>query len=219
MLLLGLGLGEADRGDLRLAVRDARDAGLVDHRRREPRDVLGQEDALGEAAVRELQAGHDVAERVHVLEVRAQPLVGEHEAALHRHTGLLEAGVGRVGAAADGDEQVVGLDLLARLQRHGDRVVGLRGPGELHPGLEGDLAAAERALERLRRELVLVGDQPGERLDHRDLGTEALEHAGQLDADHPATEHDDARGTSSRRMASLLVMIRPPISRPGNVLA
>ena len=39
----------------------------------------------------------------------------------------------------------------------------------------------------------------------------------QLDADHAAAEHDDPLpGTSSSRMASLLVMIRPPISRPGS---
>src|SRR4051812_32712690 len=60
VLLAGLRLGQPHRGDLRLAVGDPRDAGLVDHRRVQPGDVLGHEDALLEAAVRELEARHDV---------------------------------------------------------------------------------------------------------------------------------------------------------------
>ena len=57
--------------------------GLVDRRGGEAGDLLGHEDALLEAAVRELQPGDDVADRPDVLEVGAAPLVGEHEAALH----------------------------------------------------------------------------------------------------------------------------------------
>ena len=49
----------------------------------QPGDLLGDEDALLEAAVGELQAGHDVADGVDVGHVGAQPLVGEHEAAVH----------------------------------------------------------------------------------------------------------------------------------------
>ena len=47
-----------------------------------------------------------------------------------------------------------------------------------------------------------------------------LEDGGELDADHAAAEHDDAR-RHVRRAASAwsLVMMRPPISRPGSVLA
>ena len=142
--LLGLGLGEPDGGDLGLAVGDARDARLVDHRRVEPGDVLGDEDALLEAAVGELQAGDDVAERVDVRQVRAQPLVGEDEAALHRHAGLLVAVPGGVRAAADRDEQQVRLDVVARLERHRHRVLGLLGAGELHAGLERRSCAGGR---------------------------------------------------------------------------
>ena len=64
VLLAGLGLGEADARDLGVAVGDAGDAGLVDGGRREAGDLLGDEDALGEAAVGELEAGHDVADGV-----------------------------------------------------------------------------------------------------------------------------------------------------------
>ena len=79
-----LRLVEPDRGDLGVGVGDPRDAVLVDRLRVEPGDVLGDEDALLEAAVRELEAGHDVADGVHAVEVGAAALVGEHEAAVHR---------------------------------------------------------------------------------------------------------------------------------------
>ena len=59
--------------------------------RLEAGDVLGDEDALLEAAVGQLQAGDDVADGVHALEVGAAALVGEHEAALHRDALLVVA--------------------------------------------------------------------------------------------------------------------------------
>ena len=65
--------------------------------------------------------GHDVADGVDVRQVGAQPLVGEDEPALHGHPGLLVAVPGRVRAAADRDEQQVGLDVLTGLERHRDR--------------------------------------------------------------------------------------------------
>ncbi len=61
-------------------------------------------------------------------------------------------------------------------------------PVNLHAGLEGDLAPAERPLQQLGGELVLVGHQPRQRLDDRDLRAEALEHRRELHADHPAAE-------------------------------
>ena len=83
----------------------------------EARDLLGDEDALLEAAVRELQAGDDVADGVDAGHVGAQAVVGEDEAAVHRDADLLEADARGVRAAADGDEQEVGLERLAVLER------------------------------------------------------------------------------------------------------
>src|SRR5690606_25334180 len=91
VLLLGLRLGETDRRDLRLAVGDARDARLDDGRRVQPGDLLGDEDALLEAAVRELEPRDDVADGVDVRHAGVQTLVGEHEAAVHRDALLLVA--------------------------------------------------------------------------------------------------------------------------------
>ena len=67
-------------------------------------------------------------------------------------------------------------------------------PGEPHAGLEVDLAAPEGPLERLGAGLVLVGDEPRQRLDDGHLGAEALEDRGELDADDAAAEHDDPAG-------------------------
>ena len=80
----------------------------------QPGDLLGHEDALLEAAVGQLQAGHDVADGVDVRHVGAQALVGGDEAAVHRDALLLVAEVGRGRAAADGDQQQLGLDASRR---------------------------------------------------------------------------------------------------------
>ena len=127
VLLARLRLRDAHRGDLGVAVGHPRDAGLDDRRRLEAGDLLGDEDALLEPAVRELQPRHDVADGVHVRHVGPQPLVGEDEPAVHPDADLFVAEAGGVRAPADGDEQDVGLDRLAGLQAHGDAVVGLLG--------------------------------------------------------------------------------------------
>src|SRR5665647_2067882 len=191
-LLLGLGLGVADGGDLGVAVGDAGYAHLVDHRRVEAGDLLGDEDALGESAVGQLQAGHDVADGVDALDVGLAALAGHDEAPVDGDTGLFVAQTGGDRTASDGNEQQVGLNGLAGLQRHLYDIAGLGGSRELHTGLEADLALAERPLELLGDRLVLGRHQAGESLDDRDLGAERLEDRGELDADDAATEDDDA---------------------------
>src|SRR3954454_24535972 len=59
-----LGRRQADGGDLGLAVGDLRHAVVVDRRRVEAGDVLGDHDALGKPDVGELQAGAQVADGV-----------------------------------------------------------------------------------------------------------------------------------------------------------
>ena len=80
----------------------------------EPGDLLGDEDALLEAAVRELQAGDDVADGPDARDAGAQALVGDDEAAIEGDADLLEAEAGGRRTAADGDEQVVGLERSCR---------------------------------------------------------------------------------------------------------
>ena len=118
--------------------------------------------------MRELEPGHDVADGVDAVDVGAAALVGEHEAALHRDALLLVAEPVGGRASSDGDEQQVGLEGLAALDGDGDAVVGAASRDSKRvPVREGDLALAERALERLRRLLVLAGHQAGQRLDDR----------------------------------------------------
>ena len=183
-----------DRRDLGVRVGDPRDAGLVDGARVEAGDVLGDEDALLEAAVGQLEAGDDVADGVHALDVGAAALVGEHEAALHGDALLLVAEPLGGGTAADGDQQQLGLDDVAALDGHGHAGVGVLDALERRAGAEVDLALAERPLERLGRRLVLDGHEPGECLDDGDLGAEAGPHARELAADDAAAEHDDRLG-------------------------
>ena len=188
----GRGLVESDRGDLGVAVGDARDTGLVDRGRVEPGDVLGDEDALLEAAVGQLQAGHDVAHGVHTLEVGAEALVGEHEATLHGDALLVVPEPVRRRSAPDRDQQHLRLDHVSALDDDRDALVGDLEALERRAGADVDLPLLEGTLEGLRRRLVLGRDQSGECLDDRDLGAEARPDARELAADD-ATAEDDHR--------------------------
>ena len=165
----------------------------------EPGDLLGDEDALLEAAVRELQAGDDVADGEDAVDVGAAALVGLHEAAVHLDADLLVAEAVGGRAATDGDEQQVGLDDGAALD------------GDLHAGVgrsrrDSNGVPVWKAILRLRKArsstlddgLVLGGDQPGERLDDGDLGAERPPHAGELAADDAAAEDDHGGGDRAR---------------------
>src|SRR5699024_688797 len=92
-LLLSLRLSETHRGNLRLAVSDLRNVRVVDDDRLEPGDLFGDKDALLEAAVRQLKAGDDITHGIDTLDVRREPLVCEHETAIHLDAGILVAEV------------------------------------------------------------------------------------------------------------------------------
>ena len=96
------------------------------------------------------------------------------------------------GSATDGDEQVVRLERLAVLQRHGDRIRRLRRLREAHTERVGDASPTVGALERLADRRVLHRHQMVERLDDRHLCAERSPDARELDADDAAAEHDHA---------------------------
>src|SRR6185437_14824529 len=189
--LLGDGLGDPAGGDLRLRVRHARHAVVVDRARVQPGDVLGDQDALAEADVRELQRRNEVADRVHARGGGLAELVDLHVAAVHDHAGLLEAEVRGHRAAADRDQQQLGLEGLPVLGRDAHAGLCVFDPGEPVAELELDAAAAERALQQLRVVLVLQRHQVRQRLDDGDLGAEGLPDRGEFAADDAAAEHDD----------------------------
>ncbi len=179
-----------DRGDLGLGVGDPRDAGVVDGRGVEPGQPLGDEDALAEADVGQLQRRDQVTDGGDGRHVGAAVLVDEDEAAVHLHPGLLVAEPLADRTAADGDEQQLGLELLAVLEGDLHAVLRRLDAGEPAAELEADLATAERALEQLGRRLVLQRDEVGQGLDDRDVDAEGLPRAGELAADDAAAEHD-----------------------------
>src|SRR3712207_3249608 len=203
--LLGLRLGETDRGDLGVGVGDPRDTGVVDRGGLEAGQPLGHEDALREADVGQLQGGDQVADGGDGGHVGAQVLVDEHVAALHRDACLLVAQALADRAAAHGDEQQLGLELLAVLQRDLDAVLGVLHAREAAPELEADLATAEGALEELGGGLVLERDQVGEGLDDGDVDAEGLPGAGELAADDAAAQ-DDRRGRHPVQRQRLLAV-------------
>ena len=98
--------------------------------------------------------------------------------------------------------------------------VALLGAREPDAGLEGDPALAERALQRLRARLVLGGHQA--RQAPRRSVTSAPNERQTLANSTPITpppRTTTLSGTRSSPRACSLVMIRPPISRPGSVRA
>ena len=111
--------------------------------------LLGDEDALGEADVGQLEAGAQVADRVDAGQVGLAVLVDQDEAAVHGDADLVVAETLGDRAAADGDEQQLGVEGLAVLEGDGDAGVGDLGVGEADAELEVDAALAEGALEPL----------------------------------------------------------------------
>ena len=187
-------LGHADRGDLRLAEGHARDVDISLHSRVQAGNLFGDEDALHEAAVCQLKAGNDVADRVDVADAGVQAIVGDDEAAIQRDAGLLVAQALGHGATADSDQKDVGVERLAVLGRDVHTLLVLRGRGEAGVRVELDAALTVGALELLGDGLVFVVGEVGQGLDNRDLGTEAAPHGGELQADNTAAENHGGGG-------------------------
>ena len=174
----------------------------------------------GEAAVGQLQAGHDVADGVDVGQVGAQALVGEHEAAVHGDALLLVAEVGGGRAAADRDQQQLGLDGLAAGDGHPHAGLGALDLLERLADLEADAALAEGPLERLGGLLVLGRDQAGQRLHDGHVDAEGRHTlANSTPMTPPPSTMADAGTRSSVRACSEAMTRSPSISRPGQGLA
>ncbi len=140
--------------------------------------------------MRELEGGDEVTDGGDGRDVGPHVLVDEDEAAVHRDAVLLVAQALRDRSAADGDEQDLGLELLAVGEGDLDAVLGVLGLLEEGAQVELDAPLAEGALQELGAVLVLDRDQVLEALDDGDLGTEGLPRGGELDADDAAAQHD-----------------------------
>ena len=115
---LGRGLGEADAGDLRLAIGAARDVlGLHRVHALEAGDLLDHHDALVHGLVGEPRRAGDVADRVDVRLAGEAPLVDHDVGLLDLHLGAFEAEVLDIADDADGADDAIDGDLLALAAR------------------------------------------------------------------------------------------------------
>src|SRR5699024_5599751 len=194
VLLRRLCGGESDGEDLRLAVGHTGNAGFQHGNRVQSGDLLGDEDALPEGAVGELEAGDDVAAGVDVADSGVEPFVGQHESAVHRDALLFEAEAFGDRATAHGHEHVLGLEGRTVLQGDLHAVGGFLDALEHHTELAAAPALLAGALEVLRDRLVLVRDQVPEAFDDGDVGSEGAPDAGELAADDTAAEDDRRAG-------------------------
>src|SRR5215208_2235900 len=211
-LLLCLGLGEPERGDLGAAEGNARDQVLVHGHRVLAGHVLDGDDPL-------------VPRRIHAVLGRPPILVHLDDApVVHLDVGRVEVEVLGHGPAPDGDQERLGLQSIAPVGLAGRRVlaavgaalshcifllagagardlylhavVGLLQASGIGLGAREDPHAAslELLLEGFGDLRVLQGDDTVEDLDYRHLGAEVVVHAGELDAHRAAAEDDDGLG-------------------------
>src|SRR5699024_8100059 len=190
----GLLRGHADRCHLGLAVSDTRHAVVVDHRRVLPGDVFGDEDALGEADMGQLQARDQVTDRIDVADTGVQVLVDLHETTVERDALLLVTEPLGDRAAADGDQENFRLQDLATLEGDRDAGVGFFDRFERFTELGLDLAPPEGPLQQLGAGLVLQGKKTVEGLHEGHVRAVGTPHTGELHADHTATQDDGGTG-------------------------
>src|SRR5581483_1755562 len=161
-------LGEADAADLRLAVRRARQAAIVERRAVEARQALDDHHALGRRDVREVHDAGDVADGVHARRRRLQGGIGLDPAALELHAGAVERERVDGRLEADADEHALGIELLLlalRGEAHGRAAVADLCAGDLRAGEEIDALLLERALDLDADLLVLEREEVVEQLE------------------------------------------------------
>ena len=198
--VLGLLLGQSERGDLRLAERRARHEPVVAERHGlGARDGLRCDDALRLGDVCELELRGDVADRVDAVDVGAHEVVDCDGAAFGElDAGVLESEALDAGSEADRHEHAVDGDLsvvaLGVLVGNGD-VVAVVGDG-LDSGGGQDLHAELLVLlgDLLGDVDVFVGEHAVEELDDRHVDAVVGEHVAELHADRARADDDDGAG-------------------------
>src|SRR5690606_23708575 len=213
-LFTGLVFGQSDGRDLGVAVRHARDVRVVDTPVRDPGDDLGGDDPLVRRLVREERRTGAVADRVHAGDVRPHEVVDDDEAVLGLDARLVEPDIVDDRRAADGDQHALGLDRLRLPVLHLDGQldavlpdVRLLEPGA---GMHGDPPLLERRLDDGRGLLVLVREDPVERLDQGDLRAERVVDVGKLESDRAAT--DDGERLRERLREDGVVRAPDPVA-------
>ena len=111
---------------------------------------------------------------------------------IERHAGSFETDPVDERRSPDGDEHEIALDRLALAEMHDEPSSGVLDLRALLAEMDDDAAPRERLPQLTRRVRILLRDERLEHLDHRHLGAEALEDRGELAADDPAAENDEA---------------------------
>ena len=117
--------GQPDGGDFRFTVGNPRHTGVVDGLHGQPGEAFGDQDALGEPDVRELQGGDQVTDGGDGVHIGSAQVVDEDKSAVELDTGFGVPETVGDRPAADGHEQQFGGDGLAVLQGDGDPGVGV----------------------------------------------------------------------------------------------
>ena len=153
-------------------------------------DVGGSHLPHAVGGVRQQAAAGDVADGPDVRQVGAHPVVDDHAAAGVLQPALLSTPALDGGLAADGHQHVVGLHRLLGAVGGGPADLAAVDRGDAAAECEGDLF---QGLAELRSHLVVgEGHDLRQHLDHGDLGAQHRVEAGELHADHPATDHGQA---------------------------
>ena len=193
--LLGDGRREPDRGDLGVGVGDPRDAVVVDRDDGQPGQPLGDQDALAEADVGQLQARAQmspIALMVGMLVWQVASTLTKPRSSLD--AGLLVAESGRHRPAADGDEQQLGRHRLAVLQGDGDAVVrDLSTSVSLVPTWNAMPLRRNARSSSLDDDSSSAGTRCGSASTIVTVGAEGVPDRGELAADRAGAEHDDRR--------------------------
>ena len=197
---LALGLGPADRRDLRPRVGRARHLDVVDLLALGAGDVVHGGDALVGGDVGEQQTTDQVADRIEVRLGGAHAAVDLHEALLDLGARRFEADVLRVGRATGRHQHLLGAQLGRRLALLADHqadallVGGHRRRVEPRAGHDLDAAPVEAALQLLGHLGVLERHDSGQVLEQGHLDAGVVVEAGELDADGARADDDDRLG-------------------------
>ncbi|MPL73135.1 hypothetical protein SDC9_18928 [bioreactor metagenome] len=192
---LRLFLGQTDRGDLRVAIGAAGDRAGLDRMGVLAGDQLGHHHPLVGGLVSKPGRAGDVADRVKPRHAGAAELVDHHMGAIDLHPKRLEPEVLDIADDADGRDHRVELGGGGAL-----RVFEMRGDADarlavefLHRGLLEDLHPLldEGLLGESRNLGVLDRQHPVHHLDHRHIGAERVEEAGEFDADRARTDDQE----------------------------
>ena len=198
-LLLGLRLGEADAGNLRIGVGAAWDARAIDRLGVLPGDLRRNNQASHRADVSQLrQAADDIAGSRRIPgSGRLHPLVRHDEAAIRRDLHLVETNVVRTRRTPHSHQNL--LRLLAL------RLAVRVGPGDEHAILvllnlcvldreiDIDSALLEETQQLLADLFVLSRHNSRQHFEDGDLGAEALEDGGELHTHRTRADYDQRR--------------------------